>query len=523
MILARASPIPSNVCMFALHAPFPSVVHDSAGTKAVDRAIIEAGTPGFTLMMRTAQASLERISELQQKRGTAFSEGMVVLAGPGNNGGDGYGLAALASLAGYEVTVIAYGAPQNDAQLARTLCENLGLDIRPWAGQLPPASIYIDALLGIGLNRAPEGALAEIIAAVNAVYETYSTADTSIIIALDIASGLDADSGRAPGVCVTAHQTVTFLTLKAGLLTGDGPDRCGELCFTDLGCETKLAPAMARLLTPPSLMNAQPAATAHKGTKGSLALLAGAAGMEGAGQLAGLAALRVGAGKVFWATSESPFERPAELILTSPDALIEQISDWRVCIAGPGLGDNLSDGYDAQLETLWQADLPLVLDADGLRWLARAQPPARKSPLIATPHPGEARALLGDMTQADRFAQLDALEARYGGTWVLKGAGTLISGEMTTLCPFADGRLGTAGAGDVLAGLIGGLWAQHPEMAADRIAQAGVYLHTHAARLAIEARDGSAIIASDLLDALGRAFEHARQILAGHGEKWSVS
>jgi NAD(P)H-hydrate epimerase len=387
MILARAASIPSNVCMFALHAPFPSVVHDSAGTKAVDRAIIEAGTPGFALMMRAAQASLERISELEQRHTTTFSKGMVVLAGPGNNGGDGYGLAALANLAGYDVTVIAYGAPQNDAQLARVFCENLGLDIRPWAGQLPAAGIYIDALLGIGLNRAPEGALAEIIEALNAVHET----GTSVIVALDIASGLDADSGRAPGVCVTAHQTVTFLTLKAGLLTGEGPDRCGELCFADLGFETKLAPAMARLLTPPGLMNARPAATAHKGTKGSLALLAGAAGMEGAGQLAGLAALRAGAGKVFWATSETPFERPAELIVTTPDALIEQIADWRVCIAGPGLGNglesDLGDGYDAQLETLWQTDLPLVLDADGLRWLARAQPPARNSPLIATPTP----------------------------------------------------------------------------------------------------------------------------------------
>ena len=519
MILAGPAPILSNVCMFALHAPFPPVIHDSAGTKAIDRAIIEAGTPGFTLMMRAAQAGFERICELEQRQATDFTEAMVVLAGPGNNGGDGYGLAALASLAGYNVSVIAYGMPQNDALLARVFCENLGLDIRPWAGHLPPAAIYVDALLGIGLNRAPEGALAEIMEALNAVHET----DTSIIVALDIASGLDADSGQAPGACVTAHQTVTFLTLKAGLLTGEGPDRCGELCFSDLGCETKLAPATARLLTPPGFMRARPAPTAHKGTKGSLALLAGAHGMEGAGQLAGLAGLRAGAGKVFWATSESPFERPAELILTSPDALIEQISDWRVCIAGPGLGDNLGDEYDARLETLWQADLPLVLDADGLRWLARAQPAARKSPLIATPHPGEARALLdADMAEADRFAQLDALKARYGGTWVLKGAGTLISGEMTTLCPFADGRLGTAGAGDVLAGLIGGLWAQHPDMAADQIAQAGVYLHTQAARLAIEARDGHAIIAGDLLDALGPAFQHARDILAGHGEKWSV-
>ena len=518
MILARTAPIPSNVCMFALHAPFPSVIHDSAGTKAIDRAIIEAGTPGFTLMMRAAQVSLERILDLEKSREKGFTRGMVVLAGPGNNGGDGYGLAALASLAGYSVTVIAYGMPQNDAQLARVFCENLGLDIRPWTGHLPPAAIYIDALLGIGLNRAPEGVLAEIIETLNTVHDS----DASLIVALDIASGLDADSGQAPGVCVTAHHTMTFLTLKAGLLTGEGPDRCGELWFGDLGCETKLAPAMARLLTPPGFMKTRPAATAHKGTKGSLALLAGAQGMEGAGQLAGLAALRAGAGKVFWATSESPFERPAELILTTPDALIDQISDWRVCIAGPGLGNNSGKDFEKYLEVLWQEDIPLVLDADGLRWLARMQPPVRNTPFIATPHPGEARALLGEMTEANRFFRLGALKARYGGTWVLKGAGTLISGEMTTLCPFADGRLGTAGAGDVLAGLIGGLWSQHPEMAADQIAQAGVYLHTHAARIAIEARDGHAIIAGDLLDALGPAFRHARNILAGHDEKWSV-
>ncbi|HAL84323.1 MAG TPA: NAD(P)H-hydrate epimerase, partial [Rhodobiaceae bacterium] len=202
--------------------------------REAEAALIDSGVEEWELMQRAGRGAADWIARL------AAGNQVTILCGPGNNGGDGYGLAALASLAGYEVTVIAYGVPQNDAQLARTLCENLGLDIRPWAGQLPPASIYIDALLGIGLNRAPEGALAEIIAAVNAVYETDSTTDTSIIIALDIASGLDADSGRAPGVCVTAHQTVTFLTLKAGLLTGDGPDRCGELCFTDLGCETKL-------------------------------------------------------------------------------------------------------------------------------------------------------------------------------------------------------------------------------------------------------------------------------------------
>jgi hydroxyethylthiazole kinase-like uncharacterized protein yjeF len=515
MILARSAPIPSNVYMFALHAPFPAIIHDSAGTKAIDRAIIEAGTPGFALMMRAAHAALDRLNALAQAPRAATC--VVVLAGPGNNGGDGYGLAALAYLAGYPVSVIAYGAPQQDAQIARGLCENLGLEIRPWAGALPSAAIYIDALLGIGLNRAPEGAIADIIRALNAVHES----NTAKIIALDIASGLDADSGRVPGVCVSAHLTVTFLTLKAGLLTGNGPDHCGDLYFSDLLCETKLAPAVARLLTPPGFLASQPAATAHKGTKGNVALLAGAAGMEGAGQLSGLAALRAGAGKVFWATPDSAFERPPELILTPPTTLLERIADWHVCVAGPGLGD----GFDAQLEALWQADIPLVLDADGLRWLARARPAPRPAPLIATPHPGEARALLADtedLAATDRFAQLKALQTRYGGIWVLKGAGTLIGGAMTSLCPFADGRLGTAGAGDVLAGLIGGLWAQHREMAADQIAQAGVYLHTHAARLAIKAHDGHAIIASDLTQTLGRAFQHARYVLAGDGEKWSV-
>lgn len=516
MILAPATPIASNVCMFALHAPFPPVVHDTAGTRQIDRAIIDNGTPGFQLMMRAAQATLDLIRRLPASKNDATGAGltnMVVLAGSGNNGGDGYGLGALACLAGFDVTILGYGTPTGDAALARDFCTDLGLKINDWTGTLPPSALYIDALLGIGLNRAPDGPLADIIKALNAAHQT----DAARIIALDIPSGLDADTGNAYTPCSTAHHTVTFLTLKAGILTGDGPDRCGEVHFSDLGHETRRAPAVARLLTPPTCLAMSPAATAHKGTRGSAALLAGVVGMEGAGQLAGLASLRAGAGKVFWATPENTFDRPPELIILTPDDLLAQLDTFRVCIAGPGLGD----GFDTHLETIWHADIPLVLDADGLRWLARAQPAARHAAFIATPHPGEARAL-APTPDPDRFAQLASLRAHYGGTWVLKGAGTLISGEMTTICPFADGRLGTAGAGDVLAGIIGGLWSQHHELAADQIAQAGVYVHTHAARTAINARAGHSIIAGDVLDALGEAHHHARNILSGHSEIWSA-
>ena len=282
------------------------------------------------------------------------------------------------------------------------------------------------------------------------------------------------------------------MTLKQGLLTGDGVDVSGAVCFADLGYPPPADTATARLLNAASFRIAPHPPSGHKGTRGNVLLLGGTEGMEGAGVLAGLAALRGGAGKLFWAGGGANLERPPEFICLEAAAVPDALADMDVVVAGCGLGDT----HDELLAELWQSEKPLVLDADGLRWLARTDASPRTAPLIATPHPGEAKGLLD---APDRFTALKELQARFGGIWVLKGAGTLISGAPPHLCPLADGALGTAGMGDVLAGLIGGLWAQMPDETPENAALAGVFTHAETARRRLAANGGRGILASDLL------------------------
>ena len=215
--------------------------------------------------------------------------------------------------------------------------------------------------------------------------------------------------------------------------------------------------------------------------------------MEGAGILSGMSALRSGAGKVFWVTNTEKLNYPPELITVKPD--IKEITKYlmmsKVCIMGPGL----SAGFEEIIETIWDFEIPLVMDAGGLRWLAKSNK-NRSYRFVGTPHQGEARDLV-EQKKLDRFKTIEYIKKKYGGDWVLKGAGTLIyESNKLWINNFNMPNLGTAGSGDILAGLIAGVWSAGSKTPA----RSGVWLHTNLAKKATENKTNTFLTASDLLN-----------------------
>ena len=467
-------------------------LYDSHSSRQLDRIYCQTKAPASLLMMRAASAVFEKLQ--------GFDAGGKIwcLAGAGNNGGDAYGVAVLALLKQRAVSLIPCGIAIDPIHPVIAFSKELGLNIQsdlPDLKQISPGDIIVDGLLGIGLNRPPEG---DIKTAINWVNQARKNG--AHVIAIDVPSGLNASSGLAPGAAITADITMMCLTQKQGCYSGSGPDYCGELYFDNLGCEapeTHVEPT-SYLIRQSGLPTLKRAPSGHKGTHGNVLVLGGWNGMEGAGALAGLAALKTGAGKVYVCGPDFA-KRPLELIGVEKSLapFSQTACNMDAIVAGPGLGAEA----DAFLNVVWELDIPLVLDADGLHWLARTRPKPRNAPWIATPHPGEARALLGTFPE-DRFAAIQDLKGRYGGQWVLKGAGTLTGPDPIYINPFANSALGTAGSGDVLAGVLGALLAQGcaaPERTA-------VWLHSKAASLLIE--EGHArITAGDLIGQLGRAVE----------------
>ena len=467
-------------------------LYDSHSSRQLDRIYCQTKAPASLLMMRAASAVFEKLQ--------GFDAGGKIwcLAGAGNNGGDAYGVAVLALLKQRAVSLIPCGIAIDPIHPVIAFSKELGLNIQsdlPDLKQVSPGDIIVDGLLGIGLNRPPEG---DIKTAINWVNQARKNG--AHVIAIDVPSGLNASSGLAPGAAITADITMMCLTQKQGCYTGSGPDYCGELYFDNLGCEapeTHVEPT-SYLIRQSGLPTLKRAPSGHKGTHGNVLVLGGWNGMEGAGALAGLAALKTGAGKVYVCGPDFA-KRPLELIGVEKSLapFSQTACNMDAIVAGPGLGAEA----DAFLNVVWELDIPLVLDADGLHWLARTRPKPRSAPWIATPHPGEARGLLGTLPE-DRFAAIQDLKGRYGGQWVLKGAGTLTGPDPIYINPFANSALGTAGSGDVLAGILGALLAQGcaaPERTA-------VWLHSKAASLLIE--EGHArITAGDLIGQLGRAVD----------------
>jgi NAD(P)H-hydrate epimerase len=489
----------------------PRPLYSAAQVRALDRAAIEsAGIPGYTLMSRAGESCWSCLRD-----SWPAARSIAVLCGTGNNGGDGFVVGRLALAAGWQVAVLQLGAAdrvRGDAQLAREAFIAAGGTVAPFTpAALDAADVIVDALLGTGLRQPPQG---EWRAAIEAINQARAP-----VLAVDIPSGLQADTGAVAGVAVRAACTVTFIGRKAGLYTGQGPDYAGTVIFADLEVPRtvyqQVAPMAELQAWPlPGVLDRRRARTAHKGQHGHVLVIGGDHGMPGAVRLAGEAALRSGAGLVTLATRP---EHAALLAAACPELMSHAVTRARdlqpllrratVVVIGPGLGR--SAWAQALLAVVLEARQPQVIDADALNLLAAAPCPADHR--VLTPHPGEAARLL-DLSvaavQADRLRAAQTMAERYGGSVVLKGAGSVVSRAtcLPVVCAGGNPGMATAGMGDVLSGVIAGLLAQglEPPVAA----VAGACLHGSAGDRAAAAGERG-MSARDVIAELRGVLNHA--------------
>ncbi|WP_374382219.1 NAD(P)H-hydrate dehydratase [Pseudomonas fluvialis] len=484
---------------------WPLSLHDAAQVRALDARLMAAGTSGAVLMQRAAQAAWRAL-----RRRWPQLRKLCVLAGPGNNAGDGYLLAVLARRAGWDVQVYSLADPARlrdaAAQAYAEACAQ-GVQVQPWHAEAVLDGLLVDAMLGTGLAGELREPYATAVARINA--------SGLPCLALDIPSGLCADTGRLWGAAVRADLTVTFIALKLGLFTGAGPDQVGELCFADLQADAALcaaAPAMAQRLTTGNLQRlpVRPR-TAHKGACGRLLVVGGERGYGGAALLAAQSGLRGGAGMVSLATREehvaAALARCPELMvrgLLSSGQLLALLPGHDVLVVGPGLGQGAWGR--SLLTAAAQFEGAQVWDADALNLLAAGRVQIRAGAVL-TPHPGEAARLLGCSlaeVQDDRPAAALRLAQRYQAVVVLKGAGSLVTdGHALCLCEHGHPAMAGPGLGDVLAGLIGALLAQG--LAALPASELAVWLHARAGERLGQA--GRGLLASELVGVIRELLE----------------
>ncbi len=477
----------------------------SADLRAVEQAALRGRNP-LPLMARAGLAAAELARQLAGDNGKP----VLILAGPGNNGGDAFVVARHLKQWWFNVTVVCVADPKKysgDAAAALQDWRQAGGEVVAVIPAAPDWALVIDGLFGIGLQRELDEDYAALAEQVNAL--------DAPVLALDVPSGLDADTGRVMGCAIAADHTITFIALKPGLLTLDGPDHCGELHVANLGLADAVAAAphgvviahdVLTHLLPPRPRNS------HKGTYGSAGIVGGAHGMVGAVLLAARAALKCGAGRVYagFIANDAPLVDPLqpELMLRPADGVL-RLDHLTALAVGPGLGDSpdAAEYLDWALETT----APLLLDADALNLLAatdslKNELKQRVISTILTPHPTEAARLLActtDEVQHDRVAAALRLAKEFNAGVVLKGAGSV--------CAWPDGHwaintsgnpgMASAGMGDVLTGIMVSLLAQGVD---ERHAlTAGVYLHGAAADIMVAAGDGPAgLTASEVIDAV---------------------
>jgi len=484
----------------------PTAIYSAAQVRALDAFEIEKRrVPSYTLMTRAAEGALKLLrARWPQARRVA------VVCGAGNNGGDGYVLARLAQASGLETLVLAAVPPDRltgDAHRAQEDWLAAGGKAHPFQSDaLSGSDVIVDGLLGTGFRPPVRPEMLAVIRAINAARRP--------VLALDIPSGVDADSGAVGEEAIRAELTLSFVGFKAGQFLGAGPEHGGVLLLDDLGVVAPAQPEFAPLLR--RIDESEIAATlprrardSHKGANGRVLIVGGGAAMPGAVRLAGMAALRSGAGLVTVAAAAENFlavtAAHPELIYLPAGAggiLEDALRAADVVAAGPGLGT----GDWAQkiwLRVLESRPAAVVVDADALNLLAR-EPQKLPADWILTPHPGEAARLLGVETravQADRLAAVREIHARYGAVTVLKGAGTLVASgpaEVIELhiCDRGNPGMATAGMGDVLTGVIAGLRAQG--IGAALAARVGVLVHALAGDSAAQGGQRG-LIASDVL------------------------
>lgn len=479
----------------------PTEIYSVATVRDIDRtAIEEKGVPGYTLMTRAGAAAVaETLATFPAARNWQ------VVCGAGNNAGDGYVVARLAASEGIAVAVLAVTTPAalvGDAATAHADFVAAGGEVSSWAGALAPAAtLIVDALLGSGLTRDVDGDFVAVVDAINAAGVP--------VVALDIPTGLNGDTGAVMGNAVRADLTITFVGLKQGLFLGQGSAYRGDLRFSGLEIETACyvgKPFELQRITSERTAKLLPRRrrTAHKGDFGHVLVVGGGAGMPGAVVLCGEAALRTGAGRVSVATDTSHAvavvnDRP-ELMARGIDCAADLevlLLNSDVIAVGPGLGR--SKWANELMQAIEHAKHASVWDADALNWLAGH--PKRCEHRIITPHPGEAATLLGVSTvdvQADRRAAVEQLQERYGGVAVLKGAGTLVKSASGVPWISTSGNPGMAapGMGDVLTGIIAALLGQG--LSLENAATTGVEIHAQVGDLAA-LKGERGMMASDLL------------------------
>jgi hydroxyethylthiazole kinase-like uncharacterized protein yjeF len=508
------------------------IVVSAEEMRRLDRLAIEKyGVPSLALMERAGRGVAEAIL---RRFGRAAKKGVVVVAGKGNNGGDGFVAARVLKEKGIACEVVLVGSREEvspDAAANLEKYEKRRGQLREVKGDpgaqlgdsLRRAGLVVDALLGTGLKKNVEGAYAEAIDRINA--------SGLPVVAVDLPSGLDADTGQPLGRAVRAALTVTFGFAKIGQVIHPGIEHTGELEVVDIGIDARAVEEVAprcRLMEEREVAALAPRREpdSHKGTYGHLLIVAGSRGKTGAGALAARGALRVGTGLVTLAAPRSLndiyavslTEAMTELLPEDADGEMAPLDDgtWArllerksALLVGPGIG--VRDSCRAALRWLIKnLALPWVIDADGLNnlaadvsWLARA-----KTPPVLTPHPGEMARLVGSSPEEvnrDRVGNARRFAETHGCYLVLKGARTVIAAPdgRAWINPTGNPGMATGGMGDVLAGMLAGLLAQR--LSLPEALMLGVFLHGLAADRVKAARGEIGMIASDVVEELPAA------------------
>ncbi|WP_421869829.1 NAD(P)H-hydrate dehydratase [Motiliproteus sp.] len=482
-------------------------------TRELDRcAIQDQGIDGFELMKRAGRAAYRAL-----RQHWPDVRRLTLISGSGNNGGDALVVAAMALEQQLEVQMLLVGGEstraklQGEARQALEWAEQRGVKVRAYdPDEAFSGELIVDGLLGTGLSGEVRGDYRSLIERINA--------SGLPVLALDIPSGLCADTGAELGVAIRAQLTISFIGLNRGLLTHRGPACCGRVLFDTLSVPDEVyqaIPTGVRVIGPSLLSRCLGPRdrTAHKGSFGHVMVIGGDHGMAGAVLMSSEAALRSGSGLV------SVVTRPEHVALCTghrPEVMTHGVDSGQdleplierasVIAIGPGLGKN---AWSGQLLRVAQAQpVPLVIDADGLNLLAEGQliEPQARDNWVLTPHPGEAARLLGcsvAQIQADRFDAVNQIQQRYGGVVVLKGAGTLVSdGASIRLCCRGNPGMASGGMGDVLSGVIAALMAQglNPFDAAS----VAVEVHGHAADLLAAKAGERGLAATDLMAPIRR-------------------
>ncbi len=489
-------------------------------------AFAQRNLPSYTAMCRAGSAVARRAEQICELAGIRR---VVVLCGPGNNGGDGFVAARCLQHDGYDVMVfMTCVAARLKGDAARAWNDLKSSGVRawvlpsgeswrddPWADPLvsPRHSLIIDALLGIGSQGAPTGSVA------SAIHWINGTASACPVLSVDVPSGLDADSGVAPGEAVRADATLTFSRPKLGFANPAARAYIGDLTVADIGipndlldAHDALPPDGAELIAEPEMrhiLRPERRLDSHKRTYGHALVLGGCARYPFAPVLSALAAYRAGCGLVSLGVPEASRAAAGvhvpEAIFTHP--VPQDFADYDAIAIGPGMGELADDRLELLRALISSSKAPrTVVDADALTALAELRqrgwsPDGSALRLILTPHPGEAARLLGitaQEVQGDRPAAVRALAANYHAIVVLKGHNTLVAepGGRVRMCMGGNPGMATAGTGDILTGLIAGLLARG--LGTEDAASLGVYHHALAGDAAAYARGQESLIATDL-------------------------